>query len=359
MCQPFFEKEMNKVLSYRFKNARKLRGLSQKYVADKLNISKQMISKYEKGNSIPNSTNLLKIAKIYDLNPDYFFTPLKYEIGEFNFRKKSTFKKKEEDSLKEIIRIKIENYLYIENCLSIDTKFYNPLKNRIIANYYDIVDAVEELKKQWEIGFDPIHNIIQMLEDKKLKIIEIENVNNAFDGLSTIIDNKYHVIVINKNFPVERKRFSLLHELGHIILNIKSDISSKEVERLCNQFASEMLISKKILIEEFGKKREHISYTELSAIQKKYGISIRAIMYKLLDAGVINSHYYKKFYIKLNSDSEFRDLIDKSLFETPEVSDHFSRLVYRAMTQEVISMSKAASLLGISVSDLRDNYRII
>ena len=54
---------MKDIISQKIKNARDLKGVSQQEVADHIGVSKQMISKYEKGDSIPNSTNLLKFAK--------------------------------------------------------------------------------------------------------------------------------------------------------------------------------------------------------------------------------------------------------------------------------------------------------
>ena len=63
---------------------------------------------------------------------------------------------------------------------------------------------------------------------------------NNFDGLATIINDKYPVIVINKNFNVERKRFTLLHELGHLLLELP-ECEIKYEESVCNRFASEFL----------------------------------------------------------------------------------------------------------------------
>ena len=349
---------MENIVAYRIRNARKLKGFSLQDIADEIGVSKQMISKYEKGISTPNSSNLIKLAKLFDLKVDYFFNAFRIELGEVNFRKKSSFSVKKQASLKEEIKIKLENYLYVEDALSIDFNFSNPIENIIIEKIEDIEEAVSQLKNSWEIGFDPVHNIIQLLEDKRIKIIELADSEDKFDGLATYVDDKYPVIVLNSTFPVERKRFSLLHELGHLLLNISDNIELKE-EEVCDRFASEFLLPKAAIIEEFGGKRKHITITELISIQEKYGISIKAVVYKLRDVGILNDNQHAGFYKKIRFNRALEREIDQSRFNTPEYSDRFERLVYRALAQENISVSKASSLLNVTIDVVRENYELI
>ena len=306
-----------------------------------------MVSKYEKGTSMPTSSELLKLSQFFDLKIDYFFNSFKINIGEVNFRKKASFLKKKQDSVKEKIKISLENYLYIEDILSLDYSFNNVIENSKISNIKDVEDAVLKLKTEWNIGTDPIHNIIQLLEDKKIKVIELYNTDDKFDGLATYVNDKYPVIVVNKNFPVERKRFTLLHELGHLLLNLPN-CKINEKEKYCNKFASEFLLPKNLVIDEFGGEREDITLPELISTQKKYGISIPAIVYKLVDAKILSKEFQKRFYMKLNSNSGLKEKVESSRFETPEKSNRFERLVYRALAQKNISISKASSLLNKS-----------
>lgn len=349
---------MENIVAYRIKNARKLKGLSQQDVADELQISKQMVSKYEKGISMPSSSKLLKLSRLFGLKIDYFFNSFKINIGEVNFRKKSRFPMKKQNALKEQIKINLENYLWIEDILSIDYTFKNIIKNISINNINDIEQAVLKLRTEWDIGTDPIHNIIQILEDKEIKVVEVYNIGDKFDGLATYVNNKYPVIIVNGDFPVERKRFTLLHELGHLLLNLP-DCEIKEEENFCNKFASEFLLPKNIVINEFGGKREGITLTELISTQKKYGISIPAIIYRLVDAKILSKERQKQFYKKLNFNPSFKKEVNHSRFKTPENSNRYERLVYRALAQENISISKASYLLGKKIELVKENYALI
>lgn len=349
---------MENLVAYRIKNARKLKGLSQQDVADEINVSKQMVSKYEKGTSMPSSSSLLKLSRLFGLKIDYFFSSFKIEIGEVNFRKKSSFSMKKQNSLKEQIKINLENYLWLEDTLSIDYSFENCIKNYKIKSVSDIEKAVLKIRNEWNIGIDPIHNIIQLLEDKEIKVIELYDVDDKFDGLATYVNDKYPVIVVNGTFPVERKRFTLLHELGHLLLNL-SDCELSQEEKFCNKFASEFLLPKNIVINEYGGKREHITLTELISTQKKYGISIPAIVYRLVDSNILSKERQKQFYIKVNFNPSLKKDINLSRFETPEKSNRYERLVYRALAQENITISKASSLLSKNIEVVRENYALI
>lgn len=343
---------MKDIFALKVKQGRILNGMSLQNLADFIGVSKQMISKYENALAFPSSHILIELSKALKVKVDYFFTPASIELGEINFRKKSQFSQKQENALKENIKNKVANYLEIENILKIDNTFSNPLKKKTVASIdkSTIQSIVNDLRKEWEIGIDPIHNIIQLLEDKEIKVIEISEIESTkFDGLATIIDNKYPVIVINKNFNIERKRFTLLHELGHLLLDLP-DCDNKTEEKICNIFAAEFLLPESILIKEFGAKRTEISTQELITIQRKYGISIQAIIYKLSEASIITQHSLESFFKKLNYDSHFKAQINLERFQTPEVSERFQQLVYRALSQELISSSKAATLLNIDIN---------
>jgi Zn-dependent peptidase ImmA (M78 family) len=348
---------MESIVSVRIKNSRIQKGLSLQEVADNIGVSKQMISKYETGKSIPNSAKLIALSKLFSQKVDYFFRKPEVELGEINFRKKSKFGNKKINSLKEDIRIQIENYLLIENICNLNIVFNNPIQNFQIQSKNDIVLAVKSLRESWKIGNDVIHNIIELLEYNEIKVIEVADDSSLFDGLATIIDEKYYVLVINKNMPIERKRFTLLHELGHLLLNITSS-ENKEIEKYCNLFASEMLLSEENAKMEFGEKRRSISKEELKNIQEKYGISVAAIVYKLGNINIISQEKTATFFKQMNSNPILKKELEESRFDGNEISFRYSNLVYRSVSEEAISMSKASSLLKINLAELRENLTI-
>lgn len=351
---------MKNIFAYRLKNARKIKGLSMQSLAEKIEVSKQMISKYERAKSMPDSPVLIELSNILGVKVDYFFRPAIVSLQEVKFRKKSKFPQNKIDSVKIQILNKMENYLGIEDILAISSEFENPIKNHTVSNFSEVENAAQELRKIWKLGNVPIHNIITLLEDNKMKVIEIEEPKQKlFDGLSTYVNEKYPVIVVNKNFGIERKRFTLLHELGHLLLNINNNFSEKEEEKFCNRFAGAMLLPQNILYEKIGKKRKKITINELIYFQTQFGISIPAIVYRLADLEIISKRSKTVFFIKKNKNPDFKKLLEEVRFTGSEFSERFSGLVYKALSQEIISISKASAFLNTDIAGIENKLTLI
>src|SRR6056297_3026474 len=153
---------MKDIFAKRLKNARLMLGLSMEKLAEKTGISRQMISKYEKALSMPDSSVLIKLAQTLNQKVDYFFNPFKIELGPIEFRKKSSLGKKKQDSIKEKIQLMMEHYLELEDLLSINYEFQNPLSKTTVKDQEEVEEAAEELREQWDLGQDPIYSIVSL-----------------------------------------------------------------------------------------------------------------------------------------------------------------------------------------------------
>lgn len=58
-------------LSEKIVALRKSNGMSQEGLAEKLNVSRQAISRWEMGSALPDSTNILQISKVFGVTTDY------------------------------------------------------------------------------------------------------------------------------------------------------------------------------------------------------------------------------------------------------------------------------------------------
>ena len=367
------------VFAIRLQNARKVSGMSQAELASKMSelqsvcpamykgVSSTAIEKYEKGVMVPdNDIIMVTIAKALNTNVANLRRPFRVTIGEFDFRKKSKLGKKAVERIKIMARQRIEKYVEVERLLNEEIGCNIDFSNFVVRNKNDARAIATMLRKEWNMGIGPISNAINLLENHGVKVIEVEEDPELFDGTSSMVDG-IPVVVLNANVgdtsnpkhhnTYERRNLTLFHELGHQLMNIADDIEDKEKEKICNAFASEFLIPSEMFIKIFGPKRTGISFFELKDVQREYGISARALMYKASELGVITTSRFKYFNISLNKDPNLRYAIDETVMP-PQHSSRFERLVYRALASEVISISKAAELLDKSVSDVLDNFKI-
>ena len=347
------------IFSKRLKNARIMKGLSMDSLVKAMgnSVSKMTISKYENCKLSPSSTVLIELSKALEMPIDYFFRPFTQKIDSIKFRKNnSNLSVKVENSIKESVFDFIERYRYIEEICDSSVTFDYALKS-LVSKDEDVIEAAYSLREIWNIGEDGIVNVIELLEERGVKVLEMD-LPNSLDGLSAVVNEIYPVVILNVKMPSERKRFTALHELGHLILTFASSVLEKEEERFCNIFASEMLIPDAVFKIKLGTSRHDISYLELWAIQVQYGISPDALMYKAKSSGIINEERYRSFCIQKNRNERFKDIIEQSLYPK-EKSYRFQSLVYKALSNELISISKAATLLSQSVEQVRENFILI
>jgi Zn-dependent peptidase ImmA (M78 family)/DNA-binding XRE family transcriptional regulator len=341
---------MKELFAKRLKSARVRAVLSQDELVDKMNniISKNAISKYEKGLMLPDSYVLIGLANALGVKTDYFFREFNVAIDNIEFRKKKLGVKKVNAIKEKVIDI-VERYLELEQFLNLNSTFENPIELIKINNKEDIENAVNKLLVKWQLGYNALPNVIDLLEDKHIKVIEID-APMEFDGFSGWADGTFPVIVLNQNYGLERKRFTALHELGHLVMQINPNYESKAVEKMCHQFAGAMLMPEKTFAMEFGGKRSSVSLNELVAMKEEYGISIQAIMARAKDFDFISEHRYKSFRIYISKNRSEQGLGN---YIGRESSHRFKQLLYRAASEEIISMSKAANLSNQKLAEFR------
>jgi Zn-dependent peptidase ImmA (M78 family)/DNA-binding XRE family transcriptional regulator len=349
-----------KTFAERLKSARVMAGLSLQDLAGKLQnrVTRQALHKYEKGEFMPDSEMLGRLCDALGVRPDYFYRKTEVKMGEISFRKRQNLPAKNRKGLEERVKDILERYLELEQILNIPTNFSLKFKDRPVKSNQDVEHIAIELRKAWQLGNAAIFNLIELLEDNKIKVIEIES-DDAFDGLSAWAnDGAIPVIVLNNSIirSLDGKRFTVLHELGHLILNLNGH-TEKQKEKFCHYFAATMLLPSDTLEKEVGKSRTKLLLPELGAIKKQYGISMQAIAYRMKDLGIITPSYFKQFMFFINQ-SGFR-IEEPFAYEGQEKSSRFSQLLFRALGEGLISMSKAASLNNQKLAGFREKNLMI
>lgn len=347
------------IFAARLKNARLINGFSMDDLVNAMGntVTKMTISKYEKCQLVPNSSVLISLSKALNQPVDYFFRPFTLSVETVKFRKKkSSLSGKQEKSILESVADLIERYINIEEICNASITFSSPFTKKI-SSKLQVKENAAKLRQIWNIGTDGIVNVIELLEEHGVKVMEID-APDSFDGLSSMVNNLYPVIILNKNFCSERKRFTALHELGHLMLSFASSVTEAEEEKLCNLFASEMLILEPVFKQLVDSSRHDISYQELRSIQMQYGISCDAMMFKAFSCGIISENRERYYFMNKNRNPSFRKLVEQSFYPA-EVSTRFNRLVYKALSSEIITVSKASALLHQSVEQVRKDLALV
>ena len=351
------------IFAQRLKQARILKKISMDQLVLLIGciVSKQAISKYESAKMKPTSTILIALATALDVDVEYFFRPFVFNVEQFqvSFRKKSDTKAKDVNALKVQIQDEIERYLEVEELLGKPIECIQCSEGEKLTTKKQMRDLAIELRKEWNLGEDAIGNVQDTLESKGIKVISTE-APEGFDGVSGIVNDKDFIVVLNSaQKHVERRRFTGMHELGHLLYNnrFSENLTPRERENLCNSFASEMLLPTATL-EKIFKPGEKISTSELRQLQLVYGISVDAIMQKLNEIGIVSDSKYKTYNIRKRQNKTLRDFAEASYYKE-NMTNKFETMVYAAAAKDLITTSKAASLLHTSISTVRKHLNVI
>ncbi len=341
----------------RLKSARKMAGLSMEALAQKAGkvVTKQAISKYDKGQMGPGGDVLFALARALRVKPDYFFRPQKVIFSELEFRKKSKLSRKEEESIKHKTLDFLERYSEIENILGEKVRFKNPIPGTEIRDQDDIERAAKDLRKKWKLGDAPISNLMKLLEDKGVRIYEIKTSDN-FHGISAYSGNM-PVIAVRVQDDLLRKRFTISHELGHILLEFLEKEDHKREEKFCHDFAGAFLLPEFVIKDELGNYRSKIALWELKKLKGIYGISIQAIIARAHRLNIISDNTYRNFWMTVNR--EGWKTKEPGEYLGKEHANRLDQLVYHAAAEDIITYSKAAELLNMPLSDFRRAVQIV
>jgi Zn-dependent peptidase ImmA (M78 family)/DNA-binding XRE family transcriptional regulator len=342
----------------RLNSARKMAGMSMDALSRKTGaiVTKQAISKYEKGKINPGSDVLLALANALNVKVDYFFRSSQVTIAGIEFRKRSRLTKKEEDRIKYQTIDFIQKYLEVEEILNVRPEFKNPVIHHRIQSYADIERAALEIRKKWKLGNGPVPHLIELLEDNGFKIFEVD-AGEKFDGLSGFAeDMAIPVIAVLKKQDLVRKRFTIAHELGHLLLDF-SDVEEKSSEKLCHAFAGALLLPKDVMEEELGRKRNNITAWELKKLKGIYGVSMQAIMARAYQLGIISDNTWRSFNIYMSKKGWKKS--EPGSYEGKERANRFKQLVLHAAAEQIISFSKAAEFLNLPLAEFEAEVQIV
>ena len=341
---------MKKFIANRIRMARQAQGLSMDKLVEKMGntISKMSISKIERGIFHPSQDVLSQIAQVCNVPMSYFFSK-EYSINNFDFRiKGGKIPAQKEKQIKAQLTNKIEEHCKCEDTLNFGTtKFVNPFPNLAISSYDDAEDAAIKLRQCWQIGRQPILSVYELLQENGIMIIELPIDCKGLVGTSTMVNNEIPVIIINTNENTnERKRFTALHELAHLLFSLQPADTNERVidhphgsvtikpideERMCECFASAMLMPRESMTRRLGASRKNITLNELISIRNLYGISISGAVHRAHDLAIISDSAYNNWYTNKINKNHMEE--GWGCYPINEVADRHQLLMERMKTE--------------------------
>jgi len=329
----------------RIKQARKAGNFSLRKLADEIGVSAMAISKYERDQDVPSSGVLLRLSQALQVKVDFFFRPSTVSVQLQAYRKHAVLGIKEQEAIQMRIQDWVERYLEVESLFPEEQHAVN-LPLRKVTSLDEIETAALELRDHWSLGYDAIENLVQLLEDRGIKVGIISGFEHfdactfTFSSQSCKADGD-PIIVTKGELSGDRQRFNLGHELGHLILDLQSDLKP---EQAANRFVGAFLVPAATARFELGAQRTDLNINELYILKQKYGLSMQAWIYRAKDLSIISENTTARLFRQFRVNGWHRQ--DPGKPYPPETPMRMERLIYRALGEDMISRSRAQELLG-------------
>ena len=345
------------MIGNRLKLARSAAGLSLRGLSDRIDnrVTAQAIGKYERNESMPSSGVLLTLSDALNVSVNYLVGDTNLSLLSVDFRTKRVESRREENRIGAMVLQMLERYLTIEEILGLpsvnwDRPRFAPYP--VVNGLLEAGRAAGMLRNEWELGLNPIPNVAELVEERGVKVL-FRPMPDEVDGFTAHVrredTEEAPVVVVNGNHWGERQRFTIAHELGHLMLDVSPGIDE---EKAAHRFAGAFLMPEETMWTEIGKHRTALGWVELFNLKLMLGVSVQAITYRCKDLGIISQSLMGGMFDQFE-ELGWRSPPYEETHPVPgEKSGRFERLCYRALAEGAISESKASELLEVSVHDL-------
>lgn len=343
------------MIGRRLRLARAASGLSLRELANRSGnqVTAQAIGRYERDEMMPGSAVLIALSSALAVSVDYLLGEQELALNGVEFRKKAITGRREEAQIEAAVLHRLERYLAVEEILCLRSVEWDqpreaPYPVNVVA---DADRAARSLRQAWNFGSDPLPSLVELLEEQGIKVIALDLDN--FDGLKAQVHRPGRspspVIVVKRGVWGERQRFTLAHELGHMVMELAPGV---DAEKAAHRFAGAFLMPAEALWSEIGKHRTQISLGELLRLKKLFGASIQAITYRCKDLGILPETLFRSLFLAFKARGWRSPPCEEPGALAAEEPHRFERLCYRALAEGALSEAKAAELLGMSVREL-------
>jgi len=311
----------------RIRQARELRALTQVELAEHVDVNQSTVASIESGRRIP-SEELLQSISIRTGFPPSFFkqdTPDEFPIGShLLFRARASVTARQEAQAHRFAQIIYECSVKLANRLTSIPLHLPQLPDETPEVAAEVTRATLGLSPDTPIG-DVSFSIERAGVFVTVLPLSIERID-AFSLWAGKYSDKPVIATLGQEFG-DRQRFSLAHELGHLVMHQSMRGTFREIEKEANRFAGALLLPGTPMHEEL---LPPVTLTSLATLKPRWGVSMQAIAMRAFDLGLITERQ-RTYLFKQMSMRGFRKREPASLdvpLEKPRGLRQMAELLY-------------------------------
>lgn len=181
--------------------------------------------------------------------------------------------------------------------------------------------VAEKARQHWGLGLDgPITSMMRVVENAGAVVVHFDDLTDRIDALSMARRRPIIVRSTAKTAAV-RLRFDLAHEAAHLIMHQGIVTGDSVTEGEAHRFAGAFLIPRTAFAKEFPRNRRWLDWNALFAMKLRWKVSVRAIVRRAFDLGLIDAAQYRTANIQLvkTGQAKAEKYDDRIVGEEPEL----------------------------------------
>lgn len=277
--------------------AREFHGFTQSELARCSGLTQSRIARIEAGVGIDlNEEEVLRLSQTLGFQKEFFFLgEQRYGYGTSSVftrsRKLSAMEKKRLSGMVNVLRIQIKRMLD-----HVDIGASRSLPRLSLEDYHSPSSVAIALREAWKIPQGPVKNLTKLIEGAAVVVVECDFLNIPMDATSVSLGDTPPIIFINKNVPGDRWRFTLAHELAHLVMH---DIPTPKMEEEADWFASEFLVPSDEIAPDLTRMRAYKLNT-YTTLKSYWGVSMAALIMKSEALGKITSRQKQNLFMQMS-----------------------------------------------------------
>lgn len=290
----------------RLRQARLSENFTATDLADRLEVSRQLISAAEKGKPL-GLEKMTQAACVLGVSIDYFYAPIPPAVDELqsaisyrSLKRTPEFQKDRADVALAWAKEVVVRFSELLELPALRLPTYEPKAPEELS-WEDIDERARCTRQFFGIGFGPIDRLILLLENHGV-VVGYANLSEDMDGVSAWYESG-PIILAKKGSPAVRSRFDIAHELGHLVLHrhlsaedVDDPVRHDLMEKQAHYFAGSFLLPE----EGFAPEAVRIDLDYLLTLKRRWKVSLQAMMMRLESLGIVTKDQLGRFYQNLS-----------------------------------------------------------
>lgn len=332
--------------------ARHRNGFQQVEAAKRLGVDQSMLSRMENGMVEIRDEVILRASQVYGFPPSFFHlrdpvygAPVSVHPM---WRKKADVSAREVDSVVAELNLRV---MHIRRFLEgVDVGFSSSLPKLEIEDYGSPERIAGVMRAHWGVTRGPLKNLTLQAEKSGVVVAHSPLGGASISGVTFAVPGMPPLVVLNSEQPADRMRFTLAHELGHLIMH---RFPNPTMEEEANAFAAELLLPMADIKPYFVGRRIDLSL--LAALKPEWQVSMGALLMAADKAGRLSANQ-KQYLWKQMSARGYRLREPPELDFAPEKPTVVKNLLDVHLGALGYAPEELAKLLHINPGDLSTLY---